>query len=129
MDLVEKWVALFSNNSPSAGWVQCMALRSSLVAKKFIWVLAFCFNLQRVCSITMLHICGDKNSMTDIPSRSFGSEPKWYFKSEKNSLTFFNVNFPLPDQNLWTVCQPTSAIATCMISVLWMTPFTLDDWR
>jgi hypothetical protein len=104
-------------------------MRSSLVAEQLIWVLALHFNLQCVCPITTLHICGDQNYMTNIPSHSFGSKPKWHFKSEENLLIFFNVNFPLPNQNLWTVCQPTSAIATCMISVLWMTPFSLEDWR
>jgi hypothetical protein len=81
-DRVEKWVALFSNNSPSVGWVQCMAVRSSLVTEQLIWVLALHFNLQRVCPITTLHICGDQNSMTNIPSRSFRSKPKWHFISE-----------------------------------------------
>jgi hypothetical protein len=59
-DLAEKRVALFSNNSPSVGWVQCMAVRSSLVAEQLIWVLALHFNIQRFCPITMLHICGDQ---------------------------------------------------------------------
>jgi hypothetical protein len=105
-DLAEKRVALFSNNSPSVGWVQRMAMRSSLVMEQLIRVLALHFNIHRICPITMLHTCGDQNSMTDIPSRSFGSKPKWHFQSEEKLLTFFNVNFPLPNQNLWTVCCP-----------------------
>jgi len=106
-----------------------MACRSSLVAEQLICVLTLRFNLQKVCPITMLHIAGDQHSMTDISSRSFGSEHKWHFKSEHGLLTFFNCNFTLPSQNSWTVCQPTSAIAMRVISVLRMTPFTLDDWR
>jgi hypothetical protein len=106
-----------------------MACRSSLVAEQLIHVLVLRFNLQKVCPITTLHIAGDQNSMTDIPSRSFGSEQKWHFKSELDLLIFFNCHFTLPLQNLWTVCQPTSAIATRVISVLRMTPFTLEDWR
>jgi hypothetical protein len=127
--LAEKRIALFSDNSPTVSWVERMACRSSLVAEQLILVLALRFNIQKVCPITTLHIAGDQNSMTDIPSRSFGSEHKWHFKSEHDLLTFFNVNFTLPLQNLWTVCQPTSAIATRVISILRMTPFTLDDWR
>jgi hypothetical protein len=61
-DLADKCVALFSNNSPSVGWDQCMAMRSSLVAEQLIWVLALRFNIQGICPITMLHICGDQNS-------------------------------------------------------------------
>ncbi len=77
----------------------------------------------------MLHIVGDQNSMTDIASRLFGSESKWHFKSDSTLLTFFNFNFTLPNQNSWTVCQPTSGVATCAISVLRIMPFTLDNWR
>ena len=127
--LVEKKVAIFSDNSPTVSWVQRMACRSSLVAEQLIRVLALRFNIHKVCPITTLHIAGDQNAMTDIPSRSFGSEPKWHFHTDRDLLTFFNKIFPLPQQNLWTVCQPTSAIAMRVISVLRMTPFTLDDWR
>jgi hypothetical protein len=127
--LKEKRVALFSNNSPTVSWVQRMASRSSLIAEQLIQVLALQFNIQKVCPITTLHIAGDQNAMTDILSRSFGSKPKWHFQSKKALLTFFNSTFPLPIQNLWTVCQPTSEIAMRMISVLRTMPFALDDWR
>ena len=127
--LAEKKVAIFSNNSPTVSWVQRMACRSSLVAEQLIRVLALRFNIHKVCPITTLHIAGDQNAMTDIPSRSFGSKPKWHFHTDLDLLTFFNNNFPLPQKNSWTVCQPTSAIAMRVISVLRMTPFTLDDWR
>ncbi len=127
--LKDKRVALFGNSSPTVSWVQQMAARSSLIAEQLIQVLALQFNIQKVCPITMLHIAGDQNAMTDIPSRLFGSKPKWHFQSEEALLTFFNSTFPLPTQNWWTVCQPTSAIAIHMISVFWTMPFTLDDWR
>ncbi len=128
-DLAEKQVALFSNNSSSVGWVQRKAIHSSLVAEQLIQILALRFNIQHICPITTLHICGDQNSMTNILSSLFGSKQKWHFQLEEELLTFFNVNFPLPNHNLWTICQPTSAIATRVISILWMTPFTLDNWR
>jgi hypothetical protein len=127
--LAEKRVALFSDNSPTVSWVQRMASHSSLVAEQLIRILALRFNLHKVCPIITLHIAGDQNAMTDIPSRSFGSEPKWHFKMDLDLLTFFNATFPLPHKNSWTVCQPTSAIAMHVISVLRMTPFMLDGWR
>jgi hypothetical protein len=125
--LAEKRIALFSNNSPTVSWVQRMACCSSLIAEQLIHVLALQFNIQKVCSITTLHIAGDQNSMTEIPSRLFGSEHKWHFNSEHDLLIFFNCHFMLPLQDSWTVCQPTSAIATRVICVLRMTPYTLDD--
>jgi len=86
--LAEKRIALFSDNSPTVSWVQRMACCSSLVAEQLIRVLALRFKPQKVCPITTLHIAGDQNSMTDIPSRSFGSEHKWHFKSEHDLLTY-----------------------------------------
>jgi hypothetical protein len=127
--LSEKRVALFSDNSPTVSWVKRMACHSSLVAEQLIRVLALRFNLQRICPITTLHIAGDQNQKTDIPSHSFGSKPKWHFKTNKDLLTFFNSTFPLPTQNSWSICQPTSVIATRVNSILRMKPFTLEDWR
>ncbi len=101
--LVEKRVALFSDNSPTVSWVQCMACQSSLIAEQLICVLALWINSQQSCPLTTLHITGDQNTMTDIPLRSFGSKPKWHFKNEHDLLTFFNLSFPLPNKNSWSV--------------------------
>ena len=110
--LTEKRVALFSNNSPTVSWVQWMASRASLVMEQLIRILTLRLNANKACPITTLHIAGDQNAMTDIPSCFFGSKPKWHFTSELAFLTFFNNSFPLPCQNSWMLCQPTSAIAT-----------------
>ena len=127
--LTEKRIALFSDNSPTVSWVQRMACRSSLIAEQLVRVLTLRINAQRYCPMTTLHISGDQNSMTDIPSRSFGSESKWHFKTEAALLTFFNKTFPLPNQSSWNVCQPTYTIVTRVISILRIVHFRLDDWR
>ncbi len=127
--LVEKRVALFSDNSPTVSWVQRMACRSSLIAEQLIRVLALRINSQQSCPLTTLHIAGNQNTMTDIPLRLFGSEPKWQFRNEHDLLTFFNSSFLLPNKNSWSVCQPTSKIAIRVISILRIVPFNLEDWR
>jgi hypothetical protein len=76
-----------------------------------------------------VHIVGDQNTMTVIPSWLFGSAPNWHFKTEADLLKFFNQMFPLPHQNSWNVSQPTSAIAMRVISILQVMPFELEDWR
>jgi hypothetical protein len=106
-----------------------MSCRSSFIAEQLIPVLALRINAQRSCPLTTLHISGDQNTMTDIPSRLFGSKPKWHFKTDADLLTFFNASFPLPHQNSWSGCQPTSKIAMCVISILRIVPFKLEDWR
>jgi hypothetical protein len=49
---------------------------------------------KQVSPLTTLHIAGHKNAMTDIPSRSFGSEKKWYCKNDDELLTLFNASYP-----------------------------------
>ena len=66
--------------------------------------------------------------MTDIPSRSFGSKPKWHCKSNTDLLTLFNNLFPIPSQNSWTVFQISYAVGMRVTSVLQMKDFTLEEW-
>jgi hypothetical protein len=84
---------------------------------------------KQVSPLTTLHIAGHKNAMTDIPSRSFGSEKKWYFKNYDELLTLFNASYPLPNQNSWTVFQLSYEISIRVISVLRMTAFGMAEWR
>ena len=67
--------------------------------------------------------------MTDIPSRSFGSEQKWFCKTNSDLLALHNTLFPLPQQNSWTVFQISYAVGMRVTSVLQTTDFTLDEWR
>ena len=128
-DLREKRVALFSDNSPTVGWVRRLATRGSLVSANLIRALALRLKVNGTCPLTPLHIAGEENSMTDIPSRSFGSNAKWHCKNNRELLTLFNSTFPLPKQTSWTVFQLTYAIGMRVISVLLMTDFSLDEWR
>ena len=127
--LREKRVALFSDNSPTVGWVRRLATRGSLISAHLIRALSLRLKLNGTCPLTPLHIAGEENSMTDIPSRSFGSNNKWHCKNNTELLTLFNSTFPLPGQTSWTVFQLTYAIGMRVTSVLLMSDFTLEEWR
>jgi hypothetical protein len=122
-------IALFSDNSPTVHWVRRMAAKGSLVADQLLRALSLRMKLRQVSPLTTLHIEGKKNAMTDIPSRSFGSEPKWFCKDNTELLTLFNKTFPIPGQNSWTAFQPSSAICMRVISVLRMMAFGMEEWR
>jgi hypothetical protein len=68
--------ALFSDNSPTVSWVNRLAAKGSLVAGELLRALALRMKAKQVSPFTTLHIAGQENAMTDIPSRSFGSEKK-----------------------------------------------------
>ena len=129
MPLREKRVALFSDNSPTVGWVQRLATRGSMVSAQLIRALALQLKLTGTCPITPLHIAGEENSMTDIPSRSFGSKNKWHCKSNTELLTLLNNLFPIPLQNSWTVFQISYEVGMRVTSMLQMKDFTLEEWR
>jgi hypothetical protein len=122
-------IALFSDNSPTVSWVRRMAAKGSLVAGELLRALALRMKQKQVSPLTTLHIAGQRNAMTDIPSRSFGSEKKWYCKNDEELLTLFNAAYPLPQQNSWTVFQLSFAISMRVISVLRMTAFGMAEWR
>ena len=66
--------------------------------------------------------------MTDIPSRSFGSNISWFCKNDTDLLNLFNENFPLPNQASWKVLNPSNAVSMKVISVLGMQNFEMGKW-
>ena len=78
--------------------------------------------------LTPLHIYGEEISMTDIPSRSFGSNLSWFCKNDTDLLNLFNNFFPLPNQSSWTVFSPSNAVIMKFISVLRMQHFEMGKW-
>ena len=122
-------VALFSDNQPTVHWVQRMAAKNSLVAAQLVRALALRLKKSGASPLTPLHIAGVQNAMTDIPSRSFGSEAKWHCKTDCDLLQLFNSQFPLPKQNSWTVYRPSKSICTKVLSVLRMQVTSMDVWR
>ena len=44
--------------------------------------------------LATLHIAGVQNSITDIPSYLFGSNPQWHCKTDADLLKLFNQTFP-----------------------------------
>jgi hypothetical protein len=122
-------VALFSDNSPTVSWVRKMAARGSQVADQLLRALSLHLKQRHVSPLTPMHIAGAKNAMTDIPSRSFGSEKKWHCKTDKDLLTLFNNTFPLPNQNSWTVYRPSSKITSRIMSVLGREVSGMEEWR
>jgi hypothetical protein len=122
-------IALFSDNSPTVSWVRKMAAKGSKVADQLLRALCLRMKQRNISPLTSLHIPGKKNAMTDIPSRSFGSEKKWHCKTDDELLTLFNASFPLPSQNSWTVFRPSSGIKQRIISALRQQALEMDEWR
>ncbi len=59
--LHEKRVTLFSDNTPTVGWVTCLASKKSTVAEHLIQALALRLKSQQACPIMPMHI--EENAM------------------------------------------------------------------
>ncbi len=127
-NLPEANIALLSDNTPTISWVTRLASRHSIVAANLEAALALCLKKLRCCPLTPQHIKGIKNTITDIPSHSFGSVPQWHFKSNNDLRTFFNSHFSLPNQTSWNVLQIHSDVTMRLILILQTKHFLLDEW-
>lgn len=101
VDLTRLHIVLFSNNSLSVYWVQCLAVQRSVVATQLIWALALWPQLTHVSPLLLLHVAGSHNATTDILSWSFGNTQHWYCHSDDEFLTMYNSLFPLLTQESW----------------------------
>ena len=70
--------------------------------------------------LTPLHTAGEENDMTEIPSRSFGSNISWFCKNDTDLLNVFNKKKYFPYQAFWTVFSPSKAVSMKVVSVLRM---------
>jgi len=121
-------VALFSDNSPTVYWTRKLAAKS-VVSGQLIRALALRLKSSGASPLSTLHISGDANMMTDIPSRSFGIPAKWHCENDSQLLTLYNSRFPLPNQSSWTVFQLSRKISMRLLSVLQMKALDLEEWR
>ena len=127
--LQEKRVALFSDNLPAVGLTKRPASHKLLVAKHFVQALALRIKTNKTCPLTTSHIEGKLNSISYVPSRSFGSTRAWHCTSDESFLTLLNTLFPLPLQNSWTGFWLNSKVVVRVISTLRTQHSDLEGWR
>ena len=67
LQLLAAYVALFSDNSPTIGWVKRLSARGSLVVMQLVRAIMLQLKKDGASPLTPLHISGEENYMTDIP--------------------------------------------------------------
>jgi hypothetical protein len=95
------------------------------VAKNLVQALALHLKIQCACPLTPIHIKGKQNAISNVSSRSFGSNPAWKCNMDDDLLTLFNPTFPLSHQKSWTVFCLNCKGVTRVTSALQMKPFNL----
>ena len=80
-NVTDSHVAIFSDNSQTVHWVQRLAAKHSVIAMQLVRALALWLQLAHASPLNPMLITGVNNSLTDIPSRSFGSDMAWHCKT------------------------------------------------
>ena len=99
------------------------------MTENLVQALALRLKIQRACPLTTIHIAGRRNAISNVPSRSFGSNPTWQCANADKLLILFNPMFPLPNQTSWTVLHLNCDMVMGVTSALQTKLFALDDWR
>ncbi len=73
--LHKKQVTLFSNNTPTVGWVTHLASKMSTIAEHLIQALVLCLKYQWACPLMPMHIEEKCNVIADVSFCLFGSNP------------------------------------------------------
>jgi hypothetical protein len=121
-------VALFNDNSPTVHWAERLTAKSG-PAGFIMRALALRLKAREVSPLTPLHIAGDENSISDIPSRSFGDPMEWHCVDDFALRDKINSFFPLPNQASWTVFRLSSKVFTRVTSALQMKHINMEEWR
>ena len=66
-------MAVFTNKHPTVSWVDLLASKISVFAGQLLRALSLRLKMKVASPLTPFHISGKQNTMTNIPSRSFGS--------------------------------------------------------
>ena len=124
-----KHFGLLDDNSPTVSWVDKMTSKNLKTAAALLCILSMRLKRAHALPLIPMHIPGEKNIITDIPSPSFGRKLKWHCTTDEEFLTLFDSKFPLPQQNSWTLCHLSKEICSKVISVLVTQRSTPEEWR
>jgi hypothetical protein len=96
------------DNTPTVSWIKKMASKSSTpTAGRLLRGLAFMLYCHRAGRLTTIYVPGPENIMADIASRP--SKALTFFRattpvlSDHDFVLSFNVAFPLPEQQTWSI--------------------------
>ena len=109
-------IGAFCDNTSAVSWAQKLRTSKSKVAGRLLRLLGLRMHARQASSLLPIHIAGDNNEMADVVSRAFKDGK--FFDAHKNLPSYFNLNFPLPQQASWTEFHIPGKLASRVISCL-----------
>jgi hypothetical protein len=114
---------MLCDNTPTVSWIERMASKSTTpMAGRLLRGLAFMLYCHRAGCLTTIYVPGPEKVMADIASRP--SKALTYFRattpvlSDHDFLSLFNVAFPLPEQQAWTLAPVPEWVKSNVLEML-----------
>jgi hypothetical protein len=111
------------DNTPTVSWIKKMASKSTTpTSGRLLQGLAFMLYCHRAGRLTTIYVPGPENVMADIASCP--SKALTYFRattpvlSDHDFLSSFNVAFPLPEQQAWTLAPVPEWVKSNVLETL-----------
>ena len=120
-----KHVGTFCDNTSAVAWAYKLRTSSSIVAARLLRFLSIRIHCRQASGLTPLHIPGEDNDMADIISRAFKDGK--FFAAAQNLTHYFNLHFPLPQQQSWHECQLPPRLVSLVIACLRGEPLAMES--
>ena len=92
-------VGLFCDNMSAVMWAYKMRTSRSLIAGRLLCLLGLRIHATQASHLMPLHIAGENNQMADVTSRAFKDGK--FADANINLLSYFNLHFPLSQEQSW----------------------------
>ena len=110
-------IGMFCDNTSAVAWTKKMRTSKSIPAARLLRFLALRQCTRQTSSLLPLYIVGKDKEMADVPSRAF-NDGKFAEAQQSLSSNYFNLHFPLPQNNSWTEFRVPESISSPVISCL-----------
>jgi hypothetical protein len=109
-------IGVFCDNTSAVSWAYKLRTSTSIVAGRLLRLLGLRMHARKTSSLVPLHIAGEDNTMADIVSRAFKTGK--FFIANACLVSYFNLNFPLPQKLSWQELQFPKELVSRVISCL-----------
>ena len=128
-NLCYKQVGLFSNNTEAVLCTQRGASKKYATVGRLLRVLDLRQRVAKASPLVAMHLTGDLNVISIIPSSTFVYPKKWYFTHDYECLSLINSKFPLPHKCSWQGFRLYFNLRTKVISKLGKKASSMGEWK
>jgi hypothetical protein len=120
------------DNTPTVSWIEKMASKAKgPTAGRLLQGLAVMLHGNKAGQLTTVHVPGVDNVMADVASRPAKAQKMFQAATPLSDTKFclsFDIAFPLPNNQAWTLAEVTPWLKLCIFETLRGKRLALQQW-